>query len=184
MKNKLIAGIAMSAVLIGALTATPAQSRDRNSWIAPLVGGMIIGGMMAESAKYQTQQRQYQAQQRYQEQRQYQEQQQYQAQQRYQEQRQYQEQQRYQSYQEPQRPYDLPPTRVQPYHIDAPLYPPSDGQPTYGSKPETYLPVTLCRREWNADSSHMIERCSKQYMNQRYITCNGSDDENGVCWQQ
>ena len=165
MKNKLIAGIAMSAVLISALTATPAQSRDRNSWIAPLVGGMIIGSIMNDSARYQEQQRQYQAQQRYQAQRQYQEQ-------------------RYQRYQEPQRPYDLPLTRVQPYHIDAPLYPPTDDQPTYGQKPETYLPVTVCRPYWNADSSHQIERCSKQYMNQRYITCNGSDDENGVCWQQ
>jgi len=165
MKNKLIAGIAMSAVLIGALTATPAQSRDRNSWIAPLVGGMIIGSIMNDSARYQEQQRQYQAQQRYQAQRQYQEQ-------------------RYQRYQEPQRPYDLPLTRVKPNQIDAPLFPPSDGQSTYGSSTETYLPVTICSREWNADKTHVMERCSKQYMNQRYITCDGSDDESGICWQQ
>lgn len=166
MKNKLIAGIAISAVLIAALVATPAQSRDRNSWVAPLVGGMIVGSIMTESARNR------------------QELSRYQERARYQEQPRYQEQSRYQRHQEPQRPYDLPPTRVQPYHIDAPLYPPSDGQPTYGQKPETYIPVTLCRREWTDDRSHMIERCSKQYMNQRYITCNGSDDADGVCWQQ
>jgi transcription initiation factor TFIID subunit TAF12 len=178
MKNKLIAGIAMSAVLIGALTATPAQSRDRNSWIAPLVGGMIIGSIMNDSARYQEQQRQYQAQQRYQAQRQYQEQQQYQ------EQRQYQEQQRYQRYQEPQRPYDLPPTRIPHGQINAPLYPAYDEQPVPGTMPETYLPVTICRREWADNYAYQFQRCSKQHMNQRYITCNGNDNDNGGCWQQ